>query len=235
MTQGLATRSRKRARDDEPKPSTSAAQVSQRHSPSSRSTRNLSTDSQLVLQEAEIEEAKEYVAERVLGYRVVVGQAQVKVRWEGFTPADDSWEPLKDQQGIVGKISEYLYRSKSQQVVLVRNGQLMVVQESEVASLRNTKFREMAVQTINLSQDNTVQTQIIDFDMQTQTDALQLVNVHVQSASVELEEQATQTVDLEVVHFKEEEHEEEDASEEVDDDQSEYPEYQAVSSVAGSH
>jgi len=49
-------------------------------------------------------------AEKILDERLYKGITQFLVRWEGFTPADDSWEPEENLENISHMIEEFRHR-----------------------------------------------------------------------------------------------------------------------------
>jgi hypothetical protein len=58
--------------------------------------------------EPEIIEGQEYwEVERILSHRRRRGKDQYLVRWKGFTPADDTWEPVKHLETVQELVQEY--------------------------------------------------------------------------------------------------------------------------------
>ena len=56
----------------------------------------------------EIDNGEEYEVELVLAHRKGKTGREYLVRWKGYTPADDTWEPAGNLGNASGKIQEYL-------------------------------------------------------------------------------------------------------------------------------
>ncbi|CAH8457034.1 unnamed protein product [Schistosoma rodhaini] len=54
-----------------------------------------------------------YIVESILNERIIKGQKYYKVRWEGFPPEADSWEPETNLTNVLDIISEFHNGSKS--------------------------------------------------------------------------------------------------------------------------
>lgn len=48
-----------------------------------------------------------YVIEKIVGKKTIKGKVYYRIRWHGFTPDDDTWEPreqlLKDAPSVVNR------------------------------------------------------------------------------------------------------------------------------------
>ncbi|CAH8479654.1 unnamed protein product [Heterobilharzia americana] len=67
----------------------------------------------LDLKNYEVESEEVYVVENILDERIIKGQKYYKVRWQGFPPEADSWEPEQNLTNVLDIISNFHRRSKS--------------------------------------------------------------------------------------------------------------------------
>ena len=58
------------------------------------------------------EEEKKFAVEKIMDMRFLGDDTEYRVRWEGYTAADDTWEPEANLQGIIHLISDYHRVSK---------------------------------------------------------------------------------------------------------------------------
>lgn len=68
--------------------------------------------------------------ERVLEYRFNDGAIQFLVRWEGYGPEEDSWEPWENLQSSSGSVNEFLAQELlrvSARITQLERGQLQRV------------------------------------------------------------------------------------------------------------
>ena len=55
----------------------------------------------------EAEEEIEYEVEQIMGHRICQGRHEYKIRWKGYLPQHDTWEPLKNLEHSRELIQEY--------------------------------------------------------------------------------------------------------------------------------
>lgn len=88
------------------------------------------------------EEDQIFNVEAIIDHKMEDGETLYRVRWEGYSPDDDTWEPIENLKGCPDKLSEYLDKIRKKSLIKGMDSKKKEEKPSKNKEVKTEKYKK---------------------------------------------------------------------------------------------